>query len=396
MTPPQPADAIGEISHHTPESHQAALAQVTTGIAPAFSDSLTVIRGQTSLLLDRCDQTQELLEPLRQILSASEKAASLLRQLQIYSGQQLAHLRPVDLNEIIAEQAAGLHQLIGDDLSLDFQLAPELPAISADLGMLEQLLIILTINAQEATPRGGSLLIQTESVKITAENISDWPAGREGEFVVIQVDDTGPGIAPEILPRIFEPFFTTKPAGRSVGLGLSTVSGIVRQHHGWLSAQNRSSGGTRFQVGLPICPADSVDPVGNTKPSSPTSEEETILVVEDDSLVREFLVTVLKEFGFRVLQAPSGPDALEVWRWHGNRIQLLLTDVVLEDGMNGLELASHLRAESPQLQVICTTGHLLETLETFPHFNSDYHHLPKPCRPQAVVNAVRTLLATQP
>ena len=371
-----------------------ALAQVTGGIAPALSDLLSVIRGQAGVLLDRAEPDAPAQEPLRQIHAAAEKAASLLRQLQIFSGQQTAHTELSEMNSLVEDSAGLLHRLLGEKITAEFRLAPGLPLVVADRAMLEQLLNILALNACDAMPAGGRLLVQTAELEITDTTAPDWPEGRAGKFIVLSVDDTGSGVAPEILPRIFEPFFTTKPTGRSVGLGLATALGIVRQHGGWMAVKSRVGGGTRFQAIFPIAPADAVAAASGANPAE-RSTSETILLVEDEAGVREFVACVLKEQGYRVLQAVSGLDALEVWQWHGARVRLLLTDMVLEDNMTGLELAVKLRAENPSLKVICTTGYQREALKLFPGVGGDYRYLQKPCRPQTLVATVRAVLDGQ-
>ncbi len=372
-----------------------ALAQITGGLAPALSDLLTVIRGQAGVLLDRADGDATTQEPLKQIHTAAEKAVCLLRQLQIFSGEQTAHTEITELNSLITESARALHQLLGDGIAAEFRLAADLPLVMADRAMLEQLLIILALNAHDAMPTGGRVVIQTDAVEITDAAVLDWPGGRPGKFVVLSLEDNGRGIAPEILPRIFEPFFTTKPAGRSLGLGLATAHGIVRQHAGWMTVRSSIGSGTRFQAILPIAPADAVAAHAPGADTGQHSGNETILLVEDEAGVREFIACVLRDKGYRVLQAANGLDALEVWQWHGPRVRLLLTDMVLADDMTGLELAAHLRTENPSLKVICTTDYQRAALKRFPDLAGGYHYLQKPCRPQTLAAAVRAVLDGQ-
>lgn len=392
------------------------LAQVAAGIAPALSDLLTVIRGQSSVLLDAADHNAGAQEALKQIYTAAEKAGSLMRQLLIFSRQQPLHAVTMDLNDLINETAGVLRRILGDKIAVEFRLAPDPARIHADPGMLEQVLIILALNARDAMPAGGRLRLATEVVESAegtrlyeaAETCGPEPrAGTPGSLgqlaagepdrtsksmVVLRVDDTGRGIAPEILPRIFEPFFTTKAGGRSVGLGLATVFGIVRLHHGWVTAENVVNAGASFTVFLPAARPGSVAKAGGGSAAGTGEGTETILLVEDDAAVRDFTVAVLKERGYRVLQAGSGQDAMEVWKWHGPRVRLLLTDMVLEDQMTGLELAAQLRAENPGLKVICTSGHRRDTMERFPELSEGYRFLQKPCRPQTLLATVRTLL----
>jgi two-component system cell cycle sensor histidine kinase/response regulator CckA len=372
----------------------AALAQVAGGISPVLSDALTVIRGQAGVLLDKAGHDAGTLESLRQIYAAAERACSLVRQLQIFGRHQTAHTGVMDLNGFIDETGGVIRQLMGENISVEFRLAADLPRVLADPDMMEQVLIIFTLNARDAMPAGGRLSFGTEAVDVTDGAVKDRAEGRSGRFVVMRVDDTGRGIAPEIMSRIFEPFFTTKLAGRSAGLGLATVFGIVQQHHGWMTVESAVNAGSSFKVFLPVAPAGSMvesDRESGTG-TGPGDSGVTILLVEDEVAVREFTVMVLQAQGFRVLQAGSGADALEVWKWHGARVGLLLTDMVLEDHMSGLELAAKLRAENPRLRVICTSGQTREDMKRFPEPVSGYLFLQKPCRPKNLVAAVRALL----
>ena len=369
-----------------------ALAQIAGGIAPALSDLLTVIRGQAGQLLDAADRDAGDRERLNQIYTAADKAASLIRQLMIFSRQQTMHAEIMDLNGLIDETTGVLRRLLGDGISVEFRLASNLPLIVADRDMLEQLLIILALNARDAMPTGGRLLFKTEAMDTTEGIGLDSPTRK---MVVLTVDDTGRGIAPESLPRVFEPFFTTQADGKSAGLGLATVFGIVQQHHGWMAVESVLNAGSSFQAFLPAAPPGAVAEPGRGAGAGTRAGHETILLVEDDAAVREVTVAILQLHGYRVLQASSGPEAMEVWKWHAPRVRLLLTDMVLEDHMTGLELAAKLRTENPGLKVICTSGHSRETMKRFPEDLGGCHFLQKPCRPQALVAAVRALLDDQ-
>src|SRR5882724_304667 len=357
-----PASAIAGFDAQKME----ALAQVAGGIAPALSDLLSVIRGQAGVLLDDADRYDGAQKSLNEIYTAAEKAGSLIRQLLIFSQRQTMYPEIVDLNGLIGETTGVLRRLLGDNIAVEFALSANLPLIYADPAMMEQILIILALNARDAMAAGGRLSLKTQGVDATGGVANEIRNGTLGNFVVLSVDDTGRGIAPEILPRVFEPFFTTKPEGRSAGLGLATVFGIARQHLGWVTAENAVNAGASFKIFLPAAPADAVARSGPGTGARAGWGHETILLVEDDAAVRDFTAAVLQAHGYRVLQAGSGPDALDAWRWHGSRVRLLLTDMVLEDHMSGLQLAEKLRAENRGLKVICTSGHSRDTLERFP------------------------------
>lgn len=373
-----------------------ALAQIARGITPAFSDLLTVIRGQAGRLVDQADHAEGAQEPLRQIYSAAERAGSLLRELQIFSGQLAAHPEVTELNAFMAENAGLLRRLLGERIAVELRLAPDLPLIVADRGLLEQWLIILALNAGDAMPGGGRLLVETGVVDIARATGPAESGAQPGKFVALKLTDTGTGIAPEILARIFEPFFTTKNGSRHTGLGLAAAFGIVKQHHGWMTAESAVKAGASFTAFLPLAPADAVPASDRGAAANDRRGNETILFVEDEAAVREFVAAFLAEQGYRVLQAASGPEALEVWKWHGQRVRLLLTDMVLEDGMTGLELAATLRAENPALKVICMSGLTRETMRGLNQLPGGCQFLQKPCRPQTLLAAVRTLLDANP
>ena len=368
------------------------LAQLAGGLTPALSDLLTVIRGQAGVLLDRVDSVAEAREPLNQIYSAAEKAGSLIRQLAIFSRQQTTHAEVLDLNGLINETTGAVRRLLGERIQVELCLAANLPLILADWEILEQLLLILALNARDAMPTGGRLRVQTAVIGPANATAKDGPVDQPERFVVLQVDDDGRGIAPEILPRIFEPFFTTKAGGRSAGLGLATVFGIVQQRHGRITVESVVGAGSSFKIFLPAAPPDAVVAPGREPGAASRRGNETILLVEDKAAVREFTVALLQERGYRVLEAESTPEAMDVWKWHGARVCLLLTDMVLKDYKTGLELAATLRAEKPELKVICTSGHRRGTMERFPTLAGGFRFLQKPCRPQTLLAAVRSLL----
>lgn len=394
LEPTQPAltaDSAAGVpgANELSSAHLAALAQVAGGVAPTLSDLLTVIRGQTGRLLEAGASAAADEVALKQIYNAAEKAGSLVRQLMIFSGHQVIQARPLDLNRCIAEHAPALRNLAGPFIAVEFKFAAELPAVLADADLIEQVLLVLVQNAHEAMPQGGTILVQT-SAAAAGEFTGLTGDSPNRPAVALEIADSGEGIAPEIRPRLFEPFFTTKTGGRGAGLGLATVYGIVRQHGGRITVESGANGGTRFRVFLPAAPegAKAVARAGDGSQNPPC----TILLVEDDEAVRDFTATFLKEHGFRVLQAAGAVDALEVWQWHRDRIGLLLTDMVLEEDLTGLELAAQLRIDRPDLRVVCTSGFRTDTMRNFPPLGGGYRFVAKPCRPQVLLAAVRELL----
>jgi two-component system, cell cycle sensor histidine kinase and response regulator CckA len=265
--------------------------------------------------------------------------------------------------------------------------------VMADRGQVEQIVMNLAVNARDAMPEGGTLAISTEQVTLDDAAARLRPGARPGKFICLSVRDTGGGIAPENLQRIFEPFFTTKAIGHGTGLGLAMVFGIVQQHEGWIEVESGAGTGTRFRVMLPATTGQVPAP-GHRSASAPPARggRETVLLVEDEATVREFAVAVLQGHGYRVLQAGSGVEALEVWKWHGPRIALLFTDLVLPDGLSGVELAARLRQEKPALKVVLTSGYAKAPMgeEFRPPAGMQFIH--KPYKPQVLALTVREAL----
>lgn len=372
-----------------------ALAQLAGGLAPTLNDLLTVITGRASLLLDHADPDGPTRESLRQIYTAGERAVSLIRQLLIFSGRETPQVHVLDLNRLVEDNRGVLHRVLGGDIAVELRLASGLLCLPADPGMMEQILLGLAWNALDAMPQGGRLLLTTAAANLGAAEAASIPGARPGRFVVLSVADTGVGIAPEVLPRIFEPFFTTKAAGRGTGLALATIYGIVQQHAGWIAVTSAPAAGAEFTVFLPAAPPEAQPATPAPTKGKTDGGSETILLVEDETDVREFTVAVLQDYGYRVLQATSGPEALAVWKWHGPRIALLLTDMILEGDQTGVELAATLRRQRPALAVICTSGHGREIMQHSAALPGGCHFLQKPCRPQVLARAIRSLLDGQ-
>ena len=369
--------------------------QLAGGIAHDFNNVLCVINGRTSLLLEDPTVPPAARESLKEIYTAGARAATLTRQLLLFSRRQKITPVPLDLNKVIDELAKMIGRLIGEHVRLELELTPELPSVLADVGMMEQVLLNLAVNARDAMARGGRLGIATSVVELTPETAQRRPAARAGEFVCLRVSDTGCGIAPEIMPRIFEPFFTTKPEGQGTGLGLSTVFGIVGQHQGWIEVSSRVDAGTTFVIYLPVAKRAEPSAILFEPPElSLRGGNETILVVEDEASVRDFAVAALQLRGYRVLQATSGREALEVWARHGKDVQLLLTDVVMPDEVTGPELAATMQAGNPALRVIFTSGYTPEMMAEVFGASKAKRFLHKPYQPRAMLNAVREALDT--
>jgi len=335
-----------------------AVGQLAAGVAHDFNNILTVIQGHANLLLDEIEDHPEQSKQLTQICLAAEKAGSLIRQLLMFSRKQIMQSRHIDLNEVIHGITRMLQRMMGEDIALEMIEHVGLPSIYADTGMIEQVLMNLAVNSRDAMPRGGKFIVATSVKSFDDSAVVLNPEARSGEFVCLTVCDTGCGIDPITLNRIFEPFFTTKEVGKGTGLGLATVYGIVKQHQGWIEVESSPNAGTTFQIYFP-----STIKVAQPRLTGTTSAEEvrggneTILVVEDEPSLRDLVTEILNSYGYRVIAAPSGAEALKVWEQHHDDIDMLLTDMVMPEGVSGRELGERLLKQEPSLKVVYTSGY---------------------------------------
>ena len=288
----------------------------------------------------------------------AQRATALTRQLLAFSRRQPIEVRDVDLNSVVANVTRLLHRVLGEDIVVTFTYSEQPLAVRADPGMIEQVLLNLAVNARDAMPVGGRLSIDTSLIDLSESEPSR--VGSAGSWACVRVADNGVGIASEHLPHIFEPFFTTKDVGKGTGLGLATTYGIVQQHGGWIEVDSQIGRGTEFRVFFPRVETEMPAAAPVTMSAPPPRGRETILVVEDEAGVRALVIKLLQDLGYRLLQAQSGPHALDVWRQQGDEVDLLITDIVMPDGMNGVELAERLRRHRPGLKVIYTSGYLAD------------------------------------
>ena len=285
-----------------------------------------------------------------------------------------------------------LLQLVGDHIVLETECPAGLPAVFADRGMIEQVIVNLTVNARDALPRGGRIVVSASLVTLSEAEITCHPEARPGQFVCLTVSDNGCGMDPTVLAHLFEPFFTTKEVGKGTGLGLATVYGIVKQHQGWIEVKTQPNAGATFRLFFP--PAGSQEPrsIQGHALAERSSGTETILVAEDETSLREMVVEVLTLRGYRVLAVGSGPAALQVWHQEKSPIGLLLTDMVMPGGMMGTDLAAELRRANPQLKVIYTTGYSPGTAGLQNSIRDNAVFLPKPYAPEKLALLVRSCL----
>ena len=365
--------------------------QLAAGVAHDFNNILTVIQGYSVCLRTHCAHDPYTVSALKQISDAAQRAASLTRQLLMFSRKQVIQPKLLDLNVVLQNVANMLLRLLGEDIALETKYAGNLPWIEADTGMLEQIVMNLAVNARDAMPRGGKIIIATDTTQIAPDYVARRPEARVGEFVRLTVIDGGCGMDRKTLERIFEPFFSTKEVGKGTGLGLATVYGIVKQHQGWIEVASELNVGTTFHIYFPTVARK----VESVEVESPAEEpvrggKETVLVVEDEPVLRELVKEMLTHYDYRVIEAATGGEALRVWDEFDGQIDLLLSDMVMPEGMTGLELATQLKRRRPQLNVILTSGYSPEC-EALP---PQTLFLSKPYHPPQLARMVRQALDT--
>ena len=366
--------------------------QLAAGVAHDINNILTVIQGHAGLLLNAVPPGADSARSIKQISAASERAASFIRQLLTFSRKQIFRSKILDLNAVLQNLKGMLPRLIGEDIALETHCHPDLPCIQADTGMVEQIVMNLAANARDAMPKGGKLTITTSVAEIDAAYVRQHPEARVGWFVCLTVADTGCGMDPQVLRRVFEPFFTTKEVGKGTGLGLATVYGVVKQHHGWIEVQSEVGVGTTFKVLLPVAGKAgdaTVDPA--VKHETVRGGKETILLVEDEIGLLELVRDILQHYHYHVLIASSGAEALRIWDENKGQVDLLFTDMVMPGGMTGGELAAELKKRKPALKVIYASGYSSAlTGKEFSQGNNIF--LAKPYQPVQVARLIRNTL----
>ncbi len=361
------------------------------GMAHEFNNILAA--GMMNLsLLKRNPAPDDRLQCIEDIQALFERAADLVRQLLAFSRRSLMQPKALDLNQWLGDLCRTLRHLVGERIRLEFVVAPDPVMVQADRGMLQQALMNLCLNARDAMPDGGLLTIALGKEHLDEARARKSESSRPGLFACLSVCDTGRGMDAETLKRIFEPFFSTKDVGQGTGLGLSTVYGIIHQHRGWVEVESQVGSGSVFRVYLPVLPPSPAAEVASVRKEASPRGGETILIVEDEPSVRNLLGNLLAQEGYRTLYAANGQEALQIWSQHRNEVHLLFTDMVMGQGMSGLELAKALRQERPSLKVIVFSGYSsdLEGLTASPDASVTF--LPKPCPDERLLPVVRDCL----
>ena len=367
--------------------------QLAAGVAHDFNNMLTIIQGHSGMLLAKAAQKAELLDSAQAIYFAAERAANLTRQLLMFSRKNVMQPKPLDLRDVVSHMGKMLQRLLGETIALEFRPPPELALVHADVGMVEQVIMNLAVNARDAMPKGGTLTISTSPVEVNEAYVQTHPEAHSGQFVCLRVTDTGCGMDAYTMARVFEPFFTTKEVGKGTGLGLATVYGIMKQHEGWIDVASEAGRGATFSVFFPatthLVEAKTVDTASDTKIRG---GHETILIVEDEPVLRDMAHIILQECGYQILEASSGREALGVWESHGSSIDLVLTDMVMPEGVSGMDLAQRLLSSNPRLRIVFASGYSMEDMDTAFVRNGSAVFLQKPYTHVTLAKAVRDCL----
>ena len=368
-----------------------AIGRLAGGLAHDFNNLLTVISGYSQLILDRLSSADPLRPPLIQIKEAGDRAATLTRQLLAFSRKQVLAPQVLDLNCIVANMNKMLPRLIGEDIELVAVHFPGLGCVKADPGQIDQVIMNLAVNARDAMPQGGKLIIETANVELDENYGHNRPIVVPGAYVMLAVSDTGTGMSPEVQSRIFEPFFTTKEQGKGTGLGLATVYGIVKQSEGYIWVYSEPGKGTTFKVYLPRVEEAAQRVKKKARAVHAAGGSETILLVEDDESVRSFVRSVLKSRGYKLLEAGGSDEAVRLIEKHFGPIHLLLTDVIMPR-MSGPELAARLASLHPEARVLYMSGYTENAIVHQGVLEPGTHSLQKPFVPETLIQKIRVVL----
>ena len=377
-------------THQRQAQKMEAVGRLAGGIAHDFSNVLTAMLGFCDLVLARVGGDEELMADLLEIRKAGERAERLTRQLLAFSRKQVLIPQVIDLNHAVFDLHAMLTRIIGDHVRLLIETASDLGHTRADPGQIEQILLNLVVNARDAMPHGGTVRIATANAALDDQFVLAHPGSAAGDYVALSVEDTGNGIAPEILGHVFEPFFTTKGPGRGTGLGLPTVYGIVKQSGGYVAVDTKVGVGTTITTYLPLVD----EPLSESVPRPPlrtVNGNETVLIVEDDESARELMRKALAPHGYSILEARDVWDALTIARSRSAPIDLLLTDIVMPD-MNGPQLAQHIVTMHPKVRVLYVSGFPQASIIGSSTVSERVSFLPKPFVPGALLASVREAL----
>ena len=332
------------------------IGQLAGGVAHDFNNILAAMMMQINILQQNPSLERIASDALNDLMDEAQRAANLTRQLLMFSRQSVLDIKTLDMNKVVSNLLKMLARLIGEDIKIFFTPRTDLPLVDADPGMMEQVIMNLCVNARDAMPKGGKLIIMLEGVYASEAQTKPHLGVKPGLFLRITVSDTGCGIDKGALQHIFEPFFTTKAVGKGTGLGLSTVHGIIGQHKGWIEVESQIGCGTTFHIFLPATSKRIIES-NQDDALKVIKGDETVLLVEDEISVRRALAQSMRLLGYQVFEAGNGPEAMRIWKENSDQIHLLLTDMVMPEGMTGLDLAEKIRKEKTDLKIIISSGY---------------------------------------
>ena len=386
-----------EKEHRKLESHlrqaqkMEAVGQLAGGVAHDFNNLLQVIIGYGDMILDQLPPGELLHKNLNEMMKSANRAAALVRQLLLFSRHDTMRTKSIDLTDLISNLMNMIRRVIGEHISLEIRPGFAVRPVSADPGQIEQVLMNLCVNARDAMPDGGRIMIGAENVLVDDDYYRQHQWAKKGQYVVITVSDTGVGIPHEIQERIFEPFFTTKEIGKGTGLGLATVYGIVRSHQGMIHLYSEPGHGAAFKIYLPAIAENPSDEVFQKENKSLSSGHETIMIAEDEDVVRNMMIHVLENSGYRVLSACNGEEAISLFEKHFSETDLVISDVIMPK-MSGQKVYEHIRAVRPDIPVIFMSGYTRELLNPEVFENNSCEMIQKPCTPSVLLQKIRAVL----
>lgn len=366
------------------------IGRLAGGIAHDFNNIMTAILGFGTMILEQVGDNHVLRHAVEQIVTAGERATNLTRQLLTFSRRHITEVRTLDLNAVITEMLTLLRRALGEDVELVTQLDDEAGCIRADPGLIQQVVMNLAINARDAMPRGGRLILRTQVARLSEEFCRSRFRLKPGDYVLFSVIDAGEGMTPEVLSHAFEPFFTTKPKGKGSGLGLATVYAIVQQCHGHIEIESEVGRGTTVKIWFPRLETGS-DAVPVEIEDEAQQGTETILVVEDEDLVRDLTARILRSLGYSVLEATNGKEGLAIVEKLHGRVDLVLTDVIMPQ-MGGQEMAEHLRERYPNIKIVYISGFTEVAITEGGHPVGAERWIPKPYTREILARRIREVL----
>ena len=368
-----------------------AIGQLAGGVAHDFNNILTVIYGHCSVLQMKMGKDAPFRSDIDQIYAAAEKAANLTRSLLAFSRKQIMSPKKVNLNEIVLNVGKLLTRIIGEDIQLKTVCTGKPLRVFADSGQIEQVLMNLAANARDAMTNGGILTIETGSEEIDESFIQAYGYGAAGKYVVLSVSDTGQGMDAETTKKIFEPFFTTKEVGKGTGLGLAIVYGVIKQHNGYINVYSEAGEGTTFRVYLPQVSEEGADDTEEASPEYPRIGNETVLVAEDDATIRGLAGSILRSFGYDVILAHDGEDAVEKFKADMEKIAIIVMDMIMPR-KSGREAYEEIRKVRPDVRILFMSGYSPDLLQERGVFADNEEVLIKPIHPLDLVRKVRSVL----